>query len=58
MICKCGGMTRSHETKAAYIYTCNGCDRRYERKKNELSMLTKKGDVSNGQRIRTTGETK
>lgn len=30
MICSCGGLTRTHETKHAYVHTCNGCGRRHE----------------------------
>ena len=33
MICNCGGMCRTHETKQAYVYTCNACSRRFERDK-------------------------
>jgi len=36
MICPCGGMTRSHETKSAYVYTCNACGRREEMKKEKI----------------------
>ena len=30
MICSCGGLTRNHETKHAYVHTCNACGRRHE----------------------------
>lgn len=30
MQCQCGGKTKVHETKHAYVHTCNGCGRRHE----------------------------
>jgi len=30
MQCKCGGKTKLHETKHAYVHTCECCGRRHE----------------------------
>lgn len=38
MICKCAGMMRCHETKAAYVHTCNACGRRYYEEKRKIIM--------------------
>ena len=40
MICNCGGLTRSHETKAGYVHTCNACGRRHVIEKQKPLTVT------------------